>query len=98
VVAKVRDLPHGQSHADASETIMSPMSRRCANIRFAAGTESDQAHHRQPALEDRISELDHIREGIHEHARGLEKRLGGVLQLLDFDAAGALHSNVSRAG
>jgi predicted GTPase len=101
-VAKVRAI-YRMANRDADawlKTIMSPMESQVREhqIQLRRRLESiKRIHKATDTLEDRIGELDQIREGIHEHERGLEKRLSGVLKLLDFDAAGALHSPVSRA-
>jgi hypothetical protein len=101
-VAKVRAI-YRMANRDADawlKTIMSPMESQVREhqILLRRRLESiKRIHKATDTLEDRIGELDQIREGIHEHERGLEKRLSGVLKLLDFDAAGALHSRVSRA-
>ena len=101
-VAKVRAI-YRMANRDADawlKTIMSPMESQVREhqIQLRRRLESiKRIHKATDTLEDRIGELDQIREGIHEHERGLEKRLSGVLKLLDFDAAGALHSHVSRA-
>jgi Dynamin family len=101
-VAKVRAI-YRMANRDADawlKTIMSPMESQVREhqILLRRRLESiKRIHKATDTLEDRISELDQIREGIREQERGLEQRLAGVLQLLDFDAAGALHSRVSRA-
>jgi len=101
-VAKVRAI-YRMANRDADawlKTIMSPMESQVREhqILLRRRLESiKRIHKATDTLEDRIGELDQIREGIHEHERGLEKRLSGVLKLLDFDAAGALHSRAGRA-
>ena len=102
-VAKVRAI-YRMANRDADawlKTIMSPMESQVREhqILLRRRLESiKRIHKATDTLEDRIGELDQIREGVREQERGLEKRLGGVLQLLDFDAAGALHSRAGRAG
>ena len=99
-VAKVRAI-YRMANRDADawlKTIMSPMESQVREhqILLRRRLESiKRIHKATDTLEDRIGELDEIRKGIDEHERGLEKRLDGILKLLDFDAAGALHS---RAG
>ncbi|HEX7045823.1 MAG TPA: GTPase, partial [Burkholderiales bacterium] len=94
-VAKVRAI-FRMANRDADawlKTIMSPMESQVREhqILLRRRLESiKRIHKATDTLGDRISELEQVREGIQEQARGLERRLGAILQLLDFDAAGDL--------
>lgn len=90
-VAKVRAI-YRMANRDADawlKTIMSPMESQVREhqILLRRRLESiKRIHKATDTLEDRIGELDHIRDGIQEQERDLEKRLGAILQLLEFDA------------
>ncbi|MFL6655023.1 MAG: dynamin family protein [Sulfurifustis sp.] len=93
-VAKVRAI-YRMANRDADawlKTIMSPMESQVREhqILLRRRLESiKRIHKATDTLEARISELDHIREGVHEQERALEKRVEGILKLLDFDPISA---------
>jgi len=93
-VAKVRAI-YRMANRDADawlKTIMSPMESQVREhqILLRRRLESiKRIHKATDTLEDRISELDQIRDGIHEQERALEKRVGAIKQLLDFEDATA---------
>jgi Dynamin family len=97
-VAKVRAI-YRMANRDADawlKTIMSPMESQVREhqILLRRRLESiKRIHKATDTLEDRIGELDQIRDGVLEQERGLEKRLGGILQLLDFDSVNELRLN-----
>lgn len=101
-VAKVRAI-YRMANRDADawlKTIMSPMESQVREhqILLRRRLESiKRIHKATDTLESRIGELDQIGDGVHEQERGLEKRVGDILRLLDFDAAGALPARASRA-
>jgi len=94
-VAKVRAI-FRMANRDADawlKTIMSPMESQVREhqILLRRRLESiKRIHKATDTLGDRINELEQVREGILEQERGLERRLGAILQLLEFDAAGEL--------
>lgn len=97
-VAKVRAI-YRMANRDADawlKTIMSPMESQVREhqILLRRRLESiKRIHKATDTLEDRIKELDHIREGIHEQERALEKRVGSILQMLQTQS---LEAPVSR--
>lgn len=93
-VAKVRAI-YRMANRDADawlKTIMSPMESQVREhqILLRRRLESiKRIHKATDTLEARIGELDHIREGVHEQERALEKRVETIIQLLDFDPVSA---------
>ncbi len=89
-VAKVRAI-YRMANRDADawlKTIMSPMESQVREhqILLRRRLESiKRIHKATDTLEDRIGELDQIRDGVNEQERALEKRLVAIQQLLDFD-------------
>jgi hypothetical protein len=89
-VAKVRAI-YRMANRDADtwlKTIMSPMESQVREhqILLRRRLESiKRIHKATDTLEDRIGELDQIRDGINEQERALEKRLIAIHQLLDLD-------------
>jgi hypothetical protein len=100
-VAKVRAI-YKMANRDADawlKTIMSPMESQVREhqILLRRRLESiKRIHKATDTLEERVGELNHVREGIHEQERGLEKRVDAVMQLLAFDAAGELPARSGR--
>jgi hypothetical protein len=90
-VAKVRAI-FRMAHRDADawlKTIMSPMETQVREhqILLRRRLESiKRIHKATDTLEDRINELDQIRDGINEQGRALETRVRTILPLLNEDA------------
>ncbi|MBI3899785.1 MAG: dynamin family protein [Gammaproteobacteria bacterium] len=86
-VAKVRAI-FRMAHRDADawlKTIMSPMESQVREhqILLRRRLESiKRIHKATDTLEDRIKELEQIREGIHEQEGAIEKRIGNITPLL----------------
>jgi hypothetical protein len=89
-VAKVRAI-FKMANRDADSwlrTIMNPMEAqvRERQIQLRRRLESiKHIHQASDTLEDRMSELEHIREGIREQKKTLERRVKSILQALDSD-------------
>ncbi len=89
-VAKVRAI-YRMANRDADawlKTIMSPMEAQVREhqILLRRRLESiKRIHQASDTLGDRISELDQIREGVREQERALEKRVMGIMLILNFD-------------
>ena len=90
-VAKVRAI-YRMAHRDADawlKTIMSPMESQVREhqILLRRRLESiKRIHKATDTLEDRVRELDQIRDGINEQERALETRVRRILPLLNEDA------------
>ena len=101
-VTKVRAI-FRMANRDADawlKTIMSPMESQVREhqILLRRRLESiKRIHKATDTLEDRISELDQIREGVHEQERALEKRIIGILLLLNFGSADAAEVLLSQS-
>jgi Dynamin family len=96
-VAKVRAI-YKMANRDADSwlrTIMNPMEAqvRERQIQLRRRLESiKHIHQASDTLEDRISELEHIREGIIEQQQALESRITAILAVLNSaDAADGAH-------
>jgi predicted GTPase len=89
-VAKVRAI-FRMAHRDADawlKTIMSPMESQVREhqILLRRRLESiKRIHKATDTLEDRIKELEQVRESIHEQERALEKRVETIVPLLTLD-------------
>lgn len=99
-VAKVRAI-YRMAHRDADawlKTIMSPMESQVREhqILLRRRLESiKRIHKATDTLEDRIKELDQVREGLHEQERALENRVKTMLPLLNEDAMEMLASKTA---
>ncbi len=89
-VAKVRAI-YKMANRDADgwlRTIMNPMEAqvRERQIQLRRRLESiKHIHQASDTLEDRLGELEHIREGIKEQHKALERQVKGILEALESD-------------
>ena len=92
-VAKVRAI-YKMANRDADnwlKTIMSPMESQVREhqVQLRRRLESiKRIHQASDTLEDRVSELQQIRDGIREQERNLETRVQAVMQVIEFDKTG----------
>jgi len=90
-VAKIRAI-FKAANKDADnwlKTIMSPMEAQVREhqIQLRRRLESiKRIHQASDTLEDRLKELEHIRDGIREQESGLEKRVNEIMLSLDAEA------------
>lgn len=89
-VAKVRAI-YKMANRDADnwlKTIMSPMESQVREhqVQLRRRLESvKRIHQASDTLEERVSELEQIRDGIREQERHLENRVDAVLRVINFD-------------
>ncbi|GAB4508754.1 MAG: dynamin-like GTPase family protein [Sulfuricaulis sp.] len=92
-VAKVRAI-YKMANRDADnwlKTIMSPMESQVREhqVQLRRRLESiKRIHQASDTLEERVQELEQIRDGIREQERHLENRVQAVLQVINFDKSG----------
>jgi len=92
-VAKIRAIDK-MANRDADNwlrTIMSPMESQVREhqVQLRRRLESiKRIHQASDTLEERVSELEQIRDGIREQERNLETRVEAVLKVLHFDKSG----------
>jgi chromosome segregation ATPase len=70
------------------KTIMSPMESQVREhqVQLRRRLESiKRIHQASDTLEERVNELEQIRDGIREQERNLESRVEAVMQVIDFD-------------
>jgi len=73
------------------KTIMSPMESQVREhqIQLRRRLESiKRIHKASDTLEDRMKELEHVRDGIREQEKALENQVESITRLLDFKSAG----------
>ncbi len=93
-VAKIRAI-YKMANRDADnwlKTIMSPMESQVREhqVQLRRRLESiKRIHQASDTLEERVSELEQIRDGIREQERHLEKRVDAVLNIINFDRSEA---------
>jgi len=93
-VAKIRAI-YKMANRDADnwlKTIMSPMESQVREhqVQLRRRLESiKRIHQASDTLEDRIKELEHIRDGIRDQEKNLEKRVNTVLDIINFDKSGS---------
>ena len=89
-VAKIRAI-YKMANRDADnwlKTIMSPMESQVREhqVQLRRRLESiKRIHQASDTLEERVSELEQIRDGIREQERNLESRVEAVMKVLSFD-------------
>ncbi|MBI3569715.1 MAG: dynamin family protein [Gammaproteobacteria bacterium] len=89
-VAKVRAIYKMTNH-DADnwlKTIMSPMESQVREhqVQLRRRLESiKRIHQASDTLEERVQELEQIRDGIREQEKNLENRVAAVIQVINFD-------------
>jgi hypothetical protein len=89
-VAKIRAI-YKMTNRDADnwlKTIMSPMESQVREhqVQLRRRLESiKRIHQASDTLEERVSELEQIRDGIREQERNLESRVEAVMKVLSFD-------------
>jgi len=89
-VAKIRAI-FKMANRDADnwlKTIMSPMESQVREhqVQLRRRLESiKRIHQASDTLEERVNELEQIRDGIREQERNLESRVEAVMQVIDFD-------------
>jgi hypothetical protein len=89
-VAKIRAI-YKMANRDADnwlKTIMSPMESQVREhqVQLRRRLESiKRIHQASDTLEERVSELEQIRDGIREQERNLENRVEAVMKVLSFD-------------
>ncbi|MCR4300888.1 MAG: dynamin family protein [Sulfuricaulis sp.] len=92
-VAKVRAI-YKMANRDADnwlKTIMSPMESQVREhqVQLRRRLESiKRIHHASDTLEERVLELEQIRDGIREQEKNLESRAVSVMQMINFDKTG----------
>ncbi len=90
-VGKVRAI-YAMTNRDADnwlKTIMSPMESQVREhqIQLRRRLESiKRIHKASDTLEDRVKELEHVREGIREQEKALEQRVDQVTQILSYES------------
>jgi predicted GTPase len=91
-VGKVRAI-YAMANRDADnwlKTIMSPMESQVREhqIQLRRRLESiKRIHKATDTLEDRMKELEHVREGIREQEKKLEQQVEAIIRILNFDKA-----------
>ncbi|MBI5782630.1 MAG: hypothetical protein HZA69_02700 [Gammaproteobacteria bacterium] len=89
-VAKVRAI-YKMANRDADnwlKTIMSPMESQVREhqVQLRRRLESiKRIHQASDTLEERVQELEQIRDGIREQEKNLENRVAAVIQVINFD-------------
>jgi hypothetical protein len=89
-VAKIRAI-YKMANRDADnwlKTIMSPMESQVREhqVQLRRRLESiKRIHQASDTLEERVQELEQIRDGIREQERNLESRVEAVLKVLSFE-------------
>jgi hypothetical protein len=92
-VAKVRAI-YKMANRDADnwlKTIMSPMESQVREhqVQLRRRLESiKRIHQASDTLEERVLELEQIRDGIREQEKNLESRVQAVMQVINFDKSG----------
>ncbi|MBI3778186.1 MAG: dynamin family protein [Gammaproteobacteria bacterium] len=92
-VAKIRAI-YKMANRDADnwlKTIMSPMESQVREhqVQLRRRLESiKRIHQASDTLEERVNELEQIRDGIREQERSLESRVEAVMKVLSFDKTG----------
>ncbi|MDH3514615.1 MAG: GTPase, partial [Gammaproteobacteria bacterium] len=92
-VAKIRAI-YKMANRDADnwlKTIMSPMESQVREhqVQLRRRLESiKRIHQASDTLEERVLELEQIRDGISEQEKNLESRVDTVMQVIDFDKTG----------
>jgi chromosome segregation ATPase len=92
-VAKVRAI-YKMANRDADnwlKTIMSPMESQVREhqVQLRRRLESiKRIHQASDTLEERVQELEQIRDGIREQEKNLESRVQAVMQVINFDKSG----------
>jgi hypothetical protein len=92
-VAKVRAI-YKMANRDADnwlKTIMSPMESQVREhqVQLRRRLESiKRIHQASDTLEERVLELEQIRDGIREQEKNLENRVVAVMQVINFDKSG----------
>ncbi len=92
-VAKIRAI-YKMANRDADnwlKTIMSPMESQVREhqVQLRRRLESiKRIHQASDTLENRVNELEQIRDGIREQERNLENRVDAVMKVLNFDKTG----------
>jgi hypothetical protein len=96
-VAKVRAI-YKMANRDADnwlKTIMSPMESQVREhqVQLRRRLESiKRIHQASDTLEERVLELEQIRDGIREQEKNLESRVQAVTQVINFDKSGEEHA------
>jgi hypothetical protein len=54
-------------------------------------------HQASDTLEERVQELEQIRDGIREQEKNLENRVQAVMQVIDFDKSGEERASVGES-
>jgi len=91
-VGKVRAI-YAMANRDADnwlKTIMSPMESQVREhqIQLRRRLESiKRIHKATDTLDDRLKELEHVREGIREQEKSLESRVEAITKILNFESA-----------
>ena len=99
-VAKIRAI-YKMANRDADnwlKTIMSPMESQVREhqVQLRRRLESiKRIHQASDTLEERVSELEQIRDGIRDQERNLESRVEAVLKVLSFDQSKPATANKS---
>jgi hypothetical protein len=99
-VAKVRAI-YKMANRDADnwlKTIMSPMESQVREhqVQLRRRLESiKRIHQASDTLEERVLELEQIRDGIREQEKNLESRVQAVMQVINFDKSGEEHAHES---
>ena len=99
-VAKIRAI-YKMANRDADnwlKTIMSPMESQVREhqVQLRRRLESiKRIHQASDTLEERVSELEQIRDGIREQERNLESRVEAVMKVLSFDQGKSAAANKS---
>ena len=89
-VAKIRAI-YKMANRDADnwlKTIMSPMESQVREhqVQLRRRLESiKRIHHASDTLEERVNELEQIRDGIREQERNLENRVEAVMKVINFE-------------
>jgi hypothetical protein len=92
-VAKVRAI-YKMANRDADnwlKTIMSPMESQVREhqVQLRRRLESiKRIHQASDTLEERVLELEQIRDGIREQEKNLEIRVEAVMQVINYDKSG----------
>jgi hypothetical protein len=80
------------------KTIMSPMESQVREhqVQLRRRLESiKRIHQASDTLEERVSELEQIRDGIRDQERNLESRVEAVMKVLSFDQGKSATANKS---
>jgi hypothetical protein len=99
-VVKIRAI-YKMANRDADnwlKTIMSPMESQVREhqVQLRRRLESiKRIHQASDTLEERVSELEQIRDGIREQERNLENRVEAVMKVLSFDQGRSAAADLS---